>query len=668
MRAGRSLLRFWPHVLVVAFLHIGYHRAQFLAPERERLYQTFLSHPVSASLANPVAALRLHHVRDGDEYLYLAWADLMLGKPADLDFLREESDAAIPLLPFHAFNGPLLPYRDFVFQYPPLALLPIVLPALITTDRIRYPYAFGTLAGLAALVTAIAGWRIHRRWGGSESRYLWISAGALFLVGVTLETRLDVFAAALVAVALWAAVTGRWTLAGALLGAGTALKIYPALLFPAFVAPLLVQRRLRETLQSLLALLAAVTVPCVAAVLVSWTGFLHALQLQSGRGLQVESVAATVLAWLDVFGGSMPHTVRLFGARDLAGSFTAQTAWLCTLAVPVMALLPLWKARKKSLLFDGVAMALAGIWIASPVLSPQYLVWGLPVFLFVTKRAARWLYLLALGVTRVEYPACYPIIAHLSLPGLCILTVRNGLLLATWMVLLRSRGALPRRGILVPAVIVASLLLLPVSPARADSAREPYGASFSFGLPAQFLSGMRYANSRQATFALFREWQPGPVLLPESVLESFLLELRLTRIWGANIPLEPDEVSSERAAQFRAEGRPLTGNWSDWQIGFIPCYRVSLPLSRETRPYVEFGAGLSVLAHPLIDNGTSWNFSLLAGLGVEKEIGNFPFHIALRAEHFSNFAGLWSQFGFTKANIGVEAVVLSVGLRGLNSR
>jgi len=158
------------------------------------------------------------------------------------------------------------------------------------------------------------------------------------------------------------------------------------------------------------------------------------------------------------------------------------------------------------------------------------------------------------------------------------------------------------------------------------------------------------------------------VLLPESVLESFLLELRLTRIWGANIPLEPDEVSSERAAQFRAEGRPLTGNWSDWQIGFIPCYRVSLPLSRETRPYVEFGAGLSVLAHPLIDNGTSWNFSLLAGLWVEKEIGNFPFHIALRAEHFSNFAGLWSQFGFTKANIGVEAVVLSVGLRGLNSR
>jgi hypothetical protein len=167
----------------------------------------------------------LHHVRDGDEHLYLAWADLMLGKPADPEFLREESDSAILLLPARTADGPRLPYRDFVFQYPSLALLPIALPSLITTDRILYPYAFGVFAGLAALVVAIAGWRIESILGGVEKRYLWLSAGALFLVGVTLETRLDVFTTALIAVALWAAVTGRWTLAGAMLGAGTALKI-----------------------------------------------------------------------------------------------------------------------------------------------------------------------------------------------------------------------------------------------------------------------------------------------------------------------------------------------------------------------------------------------------------------------------------------------------------
>src|SRR5207248_79322 len=103
-------------------------------------------------------------------------------------------------------NGHLLPYRDFVFQYPPLAAIPIVLPALITTHPVLYPYAFGTLAGLAALMIAFAGWavRAHLATGFREParHYLWLSAGALFLVGVTLETRLDVFAAAIVAAAL----------------------------------------------------------------------------------------------------------------------------------------------------------------------------------------------------------------------------------------------------------------------------------------------------------------------------------------------------------------------------------------------------------------------------------------------------------------------------------
>jgi len=332
--------------------------------------------------------------------------------------------------------------------------------------------------------------------------------------GVTLETRLDVFAAALVAVALWAAVTGRWTLVGALLGAGTALKIYPALLFPAFVASLLPQRRFAEALRCLAALLAVAGVACGLAAWMSWGGFLHALQLHAGRGLQVESFAATILAWLDLSGGTMPHTVRLFGARDLAGPFSVHAAAICTLMVPVMALIPLWRA--KGSLFDGVAMSLAGIWIASPVLSPQYLVWGLPVFLFVTRPAARWLYLLALAVTRLEYPACYPFIAHLSPPGLWLLTVRNALLVATWITLLRGQGAFARRAILVPAALGVAALFLP-APVRAESG-PGYGASFAFGVPAQILSGTRYASSRQATLALFREWLPGPVLLPPSLL------------------------------------------------------------------------------------------------------------------------------------------------------
>src|SRR5258708_2694775 len=88
-----AALRFWPHVLAVAFFHVGYHRAQFSHRDRENLYRRFLADPMRASLADPVAAVRVHHVRDGDEYLYLSWAGLMLGRPVDRDYLVEQSDA-----------------------------------------------------------------------------------------------------------------------------------------------------------------------------------------------------------------------------------------------------------------------------------------------------------------------------------------------------------------------------------------------------------------------------------------------------------------------------------------------------------------------------------------------------------------------------------------------
>jgi hypothetical protein len=422
--------RFWPHLLAVAFLNVGYHRAQFSPEERQQLYQRFLRDPAGATLADPVAAVRVHHVRDGDEMLYLAWADLMLGRPYDREYLAEESDPTIDLLPVSGASGRLVPYRDFAFQYPPLAVVPILLPALVTTDPMLYPYALAALAGLAALLIVTAGWEM---WPTTE--YRWMSAAALFLVGVTLETRLDVFAAALVALALLAAVRDRWVLAGALLGAGAALKVYPGFLLPVFVVA--ANRRWR----TIGAFVAAVALSCLPAIL-GWDGFVQAFQLQSTRGLQVESLGAAALAWQRIVAGAPLEVAARSGARDLVGPASATLALLCRSAVPMMALLAMalcWRTKglgSRQVFLDGVATAIAGIWIVSPVLSAQFVIWGFPVFLLVSSRPARWLFLCALAANRVEYPALYPFVATLRMPGLIVVTIRDALLLAAFIALL----------------------------------------------------------------------------------------------------------------------------------------------------------------------------------------------------------------------------------------
>jgi Glycosyltransferase family 87 len=440
-----SLLRFWPHLLVVLFLNVGYHRAQFSDADRAALYQRFLRDPMGATLADPVAALRVHHVRDGDEILYLNWANYMLGRPADVAFMRELSDEKIDLLPLRPDRSPLLPYRDFVFQYPPLSAAPMVAAAAITSDPLLYPYAFAALAAVAALVIAVAGAALHARLGPPEELrpHLWLSALALFLVGVTLETRLDVFAAAAVALALWAMAADRPALAGALLGAGAALKIYPGLLVPAFLAPLVVDGRRREAATCLGAFAGTLVLACLPAALVSWPGFVHALGIHSIRGVQIESLSATVIAWVRTMRGEPLDVVRAFGARDLSGGAAPAVAAAGRVLVPLLALAGgILAALDRSVprlqrVVDGVTLAIAGIWVASPVLSAQYLVWGLPAFLLARSRVSCALFLAALAVTRVEYPACYLWVGQLSPAGLVLLTVRNALLVAVFAALWR---------------------------------------------------------------------------------------------------------------------------------------------------------------------------------------------------------------------------------------
>jgi hypothetical protein len=217
-------------------------------------------------------------------------------------------------------------------------------------------------------------------------------------------------------------------------------------------------------------------------------------------------------------------------------------------------------------------------------------------------------------------------------------------------------------------------VLLPVRAVGADpgsSEEQPkrpfksYLVSLEYGWPAQFLSSQKYANFQAVTAILSREWEYRSLLMPEkwNLAESFLVEFRLSKIWGQDIPLMLDEVSQENLVKAQNEGTWPTTDWDHYQVAVTPFYRLYYPLSGKTRLYAEVGAGFSWLNKPLVDNGTNWNFSMMAGLGIEREIYKIPCYAVLRAEHFSNGAQLWNKFGFDKANIGLETAVLGIGVR-----
>lgn len=182
------------------------------------------------------------------------------------------------------------PKSDVTWQYPPVAALAILSPALL--PFLDYASAFFVLAFLCdALVLGLllyAGRTAARRTAGA-----WVWVAGVPLLGTTAYARYDVMVTAVAVAALLAGVRHPRVL-GALAAFGALLKVWPALLL-AGTAP---GRRTRLAWTTAAGVALGLLVLCTAAA----PGALAFLGFQRDRGTEVESLGALVF-----------HVARQFG-------------------------------------------------------------------------------------------------------------------------------------------------------------------------------------------------------------------------------------------------------------------------------------------------------------------------------------------------------------------
>ena len=170
-----------------------------------------------------------------------------------------------------------------------------------------------------------------------------------------------------------------------MLGLAVSAKVYPLVLVP--LAAWLVCRRAgpRRTALALgtLVLVASAVVAPFAAY--APHGVYESFHSQAARGLQVESLGASLLLVLDRLGVYHAHVVETTGVagRNLTGG-TADAVAGVLLALEALAVATVWflYARLGDLrarLPLAFAAAVAGFLAFTKVFSPQYLVWLLPL-------------------------------------------------------------------------------------------------------------------------------------------------------------------------------------------------------------------------------------------------------------------------------------------------
>lgn len=330
-----------------------------------------------------------------------------------------------------------VPYRDLHLEYPPGALAAIVPPALGSPSEHRYAVRFEW--GMLALL-AITIWLLARR-----PRAALVVAAAPLLLGPLVLKRFDALPALLTVVALQLALEKRHVWAGAALGLGTAVKLYPVLLLP-----LLVIAAGRRAGARVVAAFAGACAAVFAPFLVlAPHGVVSSIQDQVGRHLQIETplgslaLLAHSLGALNIGVVSEAHTYGLGGTSGLLLALATTIAFLGALAV-------IWLnaprlVRSHNGLVLGWAATLCAAVVLGRVLSPQYLIWLLPVVPLVSWRTTV-LLVASLVLTNIWYPAHYlDVVVHNDRGGIELLVVRNLVLTALLASLLVAVGRPLRR-------------------------------------------------------------------------------------------------------------------------------------------------------------------------------------------------------------------------------
>ena len=370
------------------------------------------------------------------------------------------------------------PLHMLPLEYPPFALVIFSLPLFV--PLLFYQLVF---AVLMALVSTLIYWLLlHYGPRGSALAFtFYLFIGVLALA----QERFDLVPAALTLLCLIAAERKHWTFAYIALAFGFLIKIYPILFLPAlFIAEqqdrdsiyipvkLLalkdVSKGLWQTLQSIRHWHWKNTLLFFSIVL-GITGFfaifnfkgaiLSQVSYFANRPLQVESTGSTLL-WLGTLIGFPVNIVFSFGSVNMASALGGVVSNLSEILFIAGYIYSIYLQWSEKLDIVQTCIALLLVFIATgKVLSPQYLIWVIPLLAYSGAFDRFWLIVwgsISL-LTTIIYPYFYTRIFDAVktpyVPGFIqIVTARNMLFVLLTLAYLfnwfhiRRRQALPTIG------------------------------------------------------------------------------------------------------------------------------------------------------------------------------------------------------------------------------
>ncbi len=338
-----------------------------------------------------------------------------------------------------------VPYRDFNLEYPPLALLFFVLPGLLADNYIQLGILFRIEVLIFSVIGLLVLYDIARRLGKAPWKLLLPYTLCILAIGPIIGEQYDIIPAIFTLLALYCFWLGKHKTSWVFLALGVMTKIYPVVIAPIFIIWYIRNRQYRLIWTNLL-IFAGI---CLAIVLpflvISPDSIWNLFSYHSQRGIQIESTYASLLLAVALLGLSPVGLIMNFGSWNIESPVADVIAGLSTFLLVVFLILSFWFIYRQtrpgeaqiarlgacSLLVVSITL------ITSKILSPQYLIWLIPLVPLILTRwrhAVLGVFIGAGIMTYYIFPHNYLSLLNLDPGVVTVLILRNILVvLITWL-------------------------------------------------------------------------------------------------------------------------------------------------------------------------------------------------------------------------------------------
>lgn len=364
-----------------------------------------------------------------------------------------------------------LPYTDKVFvygdwgdwEYPPAAYLFLFIPRLFAGTPEGYQAAFIILTFVFFMIGLWCSAALAKLYGGSGYLAMLIYSVTMFLMLEFLLDRYDIFPMVITMVSIYCLLTKRYVLAFVLLSVATLTKLYPGVLFPIYLIPLLVDREWKTAAIGTLAFVGLALV-AIIPLLIAGSDILMFVTYHSDRPLEIESVAASFISVASMLGLTDTSVLFSYGSDNLVGALP-DAVFPFMMPITIILLLVLYAAytagllrlkkggnnteQKKTLLFILVSFFAVAVFIsAGKVFSGQYMVWlisFLPLMLVLMQdrihmRNLFSLFVLAEILTQLNFAVNFGMRGEgeeMTDAGIILIFVRNIAVIVIMLIILR---------------------------------------------------------------------------------------------------------------------------------------------------------------------------------------------------------------------------------------